>query len=157
MSANRAYPVVAALLGILMGASSALAATEAKPSDLSDSCISPAAKKNISECPGGPSKFHIHQKRGAAFKTKPPPPTKHAKKDDLKPKNPSESMAAGFRDLRKTRLKQRQRALLITEIQGLERLFARTPRHSPDRPQLTRRLAETYVELENAANHDKRL
>lgn len=155
MSATRAYPVVAALLGILMGASSALAAKVAKPTDLSSECISPAAVKNISECPGGPSKFHIHQKRGAAFKTKPPPRDIKKKKDSLKPKNPSQSMAAGIRDLRKSALKQRQRALLITEIQGLERLFRRTPRHSPDRPQLTRRLAETYVELENAAVHDK--
>ncbi len=154
MSATRAYPVVAALIGILMGAAPALAAT-AKPSDLSNECISAQAKKNISECPGGPSKFHIHQKRGAAFKSKPPPPERKPKKDDLKPKNPSQSMAAGIRDLRKSALKQRQRALLITEIQGLERLFRRTPRHSPDRPQLTRRLAETYVELENAAVHDK--
>lgn len=155
MSANRAYPVVAALLGILMGAAPALAATVAKPTDLSTQCISPAAVKNITECPGGPKKFHIHEKRGAAFSTKPPPPVKTPNKNELKPKNPSESMAAGIRDLRKTRLKKRSRALLITEIQGLEGLFARTPRHDPDRPQLTRRLAETYVELENAANHDK--
>ena len=49
----------------------------------------------------------------------------------------------------------RQRALLVTEIQGLESLFATTPKNAPDRPQLARRLAEGYVELESAAFRDK--
>ena len=44
---------------------------------------------------------------------------------------------------------------MITEIQGLERLYKRTAKKSPDRPQLTRRLAEGYVELESAAQRDK--
>ena len=52
-------------------------------------------------------------------------------------------------------MQARARALLVTEIQGLERLFKRTPKNSPDRPQLTRRLAEGYVELESAALRDK--
>jgi TolA-binding protein len=41
-------------------------------------------------------------------------------------------------------------ALVITEIQGLENLFAATPDTAPDRVQIVRRLAEDYVELERA-------
>jgi tetratricopeptide (TPR) repeat protein len=41
------------------------------------------------------------------------------------------------------------------ELQGLESLYASTSRSSPDRPQLMRRLAESYVELESAARRDK--
>src|SRR5262249_7687152 len=37
----------------------------------------------------------------------------------------------------------------------LESLFATTPKNAPDRPQLARRLAENYVELESAAFRDK--
>jgi tetratricopeptide (TPR) repeat protein len=63
--------------------------------------------------------------------------------------------SSSFRDQRETRLKARARALLITEIQGLERLFKQTKKNSPDRPQLLRRLAEGYVELEAAAVRDE--
>lgn len=153
MSASKTFSVLAALFGLLFAAPSAPAA-EAKYSDLSTQCIGSEARKNMSECPGGPSKFEIHQKRGAAFKSAPPPRERKSEKD-IKPKNPTEAMAAGQRDTRKTRLKARARALLITEIQGLERLYKRTPKKSPDRPQLIRRLAEGYVELEAAAIRDK--
>ncbi len=69
--------------------------------------------------------------------------------------NPEELTKYAERDTRKNRLQARARALLITEIQGLERLYKRTAKKSPDRPQLTRRLAEGYVELESAAQRDK--
>src|SRR5262249_16020428 len=39
--------------------------------------------------------------------------------------------------------------------QGLENLFETTAKNKPDRPQLARRLAEAYVELESAAFRDK--
>jgi hypothetical protein len=58
---------------------------------------------------------------------------------------------AMFRDARRVRLSPRSHALVITEIQGLETLFASTPKSSPDRPKLMRRLADTYVELEAGA------
>ncbi len=121
---------------------------------LSNECISDDAYKELEACPGGPKKFDIHQKRGAAFKSAPPPVEKK-ERTDAKPPPPSEAMAAGERDERKTRLKARARELLITEITGLEGLYGSTRRHSPDRPQLVRRLAENYVELETAAQHDK--
>ena len=151
MNARSAYSILAAFFCLTFSVG-AQAASDTK--DLSSSCVGPEANKNFKECPGGPSKFVIKTKRGAAFKSAPPPREKKSQ-SDTKPKNPGESMAAGQRDTRKTRLKARQRALLITEIQGLERLFKRTPKRSPDRPQLIRRLAEGYVELESAALRDQ--
>ena len=145
------------LLGVLALTGVAGAAeTKAKVQDkLSKECVSPESYKALSECPGGPKQFDIHQKRGAAFKSAPPPVEKKDRKDDLKPQNPTEGQTAGFRDERKSRLQARARALLITEITGLERLYGSTRKKSADRPQLVRRLAEGYVELEAAANRDK--
>ncbi|HEX2869899.1 MAG TPA: caspase family protein [Polyangiaceae bacterium] len=60
-----------------------------------------------------------------------------------------------FLDLRKTEHQPRARALLVTELTGLERLLERTPTGSPDRPQLVRRVAEGYVELRAAAARDE--
>ena len=65
------------------------------------------------------------------------------------------SMLAGIRDQRQSALKQRVLALLITEIQQLESLYKSTELRSKDRPMLLRRMAEDYVELENAAFREK--
>ena len=99
-----------------------------------------------------------HQRRGRPkvnFHSAPPP--QDLKKKDLqtKPGNPSDDRPSSQRDERRNRLAARVRALLVTEIQGLESLFASTPKSAPDRPQLARRLAEDYVELEAAAFRDK--
>ncbi|MEO7113713.1 MAG: tetratricopeptide repeat protein [Polyangiaceae bacterium] len=48
----------------------------------------------------------------------------------------------------------RQRALLIAELQGLEALARETPVTAPDHPELLRRLAEDYVELQRSAHAD---
>lgn len=48
----------------------------------------------------------------------------------------------------------RSRALLVTELQGLEALYASMVKNAPDRPNLLRRLAEGYVELADAAARD---
>jgi tetratricopeptide (TPR) repeat protein len=58
------------------------------------------------------------------------------------------------RDPRKSRARPRVRALVVTELQGLETLFAATPQTSPDRLNIVRRLAEDYVELESAAESE---
>jgi len=150
MKCFKALSVLTIALGALIGRP----ATSAAADDLSSSCVGSEAKKNLSECPGGPSKFAVGGKRNAAFKSA-PPPREVNKTKDIKPTNPTEAMAAGQRDTRKARLQARSRALLITEIQGLERLYRSTPKKSPDRPQLIRRLAEGYVELESAALRDK--
>jgi TolA-binding protein len=59
--------------------------------------------------------------------------------------------AALVRDSRATRLRPRGRALLVTELEHEEMLLASLPEGSPERARSLRRLAEGYVELENAA------
>lgn len=59
------------------------------------------------------------------------------------------------RDPRKERLSPRATQLVITEIQGMEALFASTPAASADRPHLIRRLVSVYLELKFAARRDK--
>src|SRR5436190_15178382 len=112
MSAKKAFPFLALLsLVLLAPVAPAEEATKAKVVDtLSKECISPETYKSLEACPGGPSKFDIHQKRGAAFKSAPPPVEKKERKDDSKPTNPDISQSAGFRDDRASRLKARARA-----------------------------------------------
>lgn len=55
------------------------------------------------------------------------------------------------RDLRPPILAPRRPQLLTTVLQGLESLFAATPQSSPDRPNLIKRLADSYAELAAAA------
>ena len=153
MSPQRAL-VVLAVTALGFAATSSGRAAEVKSTEVPKECVGDPARKALSECPGGPNKFDVKQKRGVAFKSA-PPPRERKEQTDKKPTNPTEEMAAGQRDTRKTRLQARARALLITEIQGLERLYKQTPKRSPDRAQLTRRLAEGYVELESAAQRDK--
>ncbi|HKO48093.1 MAG TPA: hypothetical protein VJV79_10235 [Polyangiaceae bacterium] len=154
MSSKRAFVGVTVAFGLLLNAATSGAVPEAKPTDLSTECISPDAAKALSECPAG-KMADVHSKRPAAFSSAPPPRDVKKRQDDSKPVNPEEMTKLAERDTRKNRLQARARALLITEIQGLERLYKRTAKKSPDRPQLTRRLAEGYVELESAAQRDK--
>ncbi len=153
MFAARAWTVLALSAGLVLSATGTAHAAQAKEK-LSKECVPDTAYENLKACPGGPKQFDVKKKRSAAFSAK-PPPREMNKQKDVKPTNPTEEMAAGTRDMRTTRLKARARALLITEIQGLERLYKRTAKNSPDRPQLIRRLAEGYVELESAAERDK--
>ncbi len=61
------------------------------------------------------------------------------------------SPLAGVLDPRRA---PRVAALIASEVQGLESLFASTPTNAPDRPQLLRRLAEDYVELRKSTGRD---
>ena len=117
-----------------------------------DICITDAAKQNLAQCPNnGPGTFTTHGKAPAlSFHTAPQPADLKKREQQTKPNMPSEQMSAGQRDDRKSRLQQRAKGLLIGELQGLEQLLQTTPANSPDRLQLVRRLAEDYVELENA-------
>ena len=117
-------------------------------------CVNDSARKELTACPGaGPKEFDVgkHGKqpqvnfRGVA-------PIDSKKKGEIKPGSPTETVP---RDERKSRLQARARALLVTEIQGLESLFQSTPKNSPDRVELARRLSEDYVELESAAFKEK--
>jgi len=64
-------------------------------------------------------------------------------------------MAAGQRDQRRQAAKDKAAKLLISEIAQLEELWKATSKNAADRVQLARRLAETYVELENASFREK--
>jgi tetratricopeptide (TPR) repeat protein len=154
MNAARAYSCLIGLLSAVLLSPETSSAVE-KPADLSSECVAPQAKKNIDECPAGPSKFNVEKKRAVAFSSAPPPREVKKREDSAKPGDAGTMDSSSFRDQRETRLKARARALLITEIQGLERLFKQTKKNSPDRPQLLRRLAEGYVELEAAAVRDE--
>jgi tetratricopeptide (TPR) repeat protein len=122
-----------------------------------DVCIGDQAKQNLAACPNnGPGTFATHGKAPALnFHTAPPPADLKKRDQQTKPNMPSEQMAAGSRDDRKSRLQQRAKGLLVGEIGGLENLYSNTPANSPDRLQLVRRLAEDYVELENAGFTEK--
>lgn len=155
MRPNRGIPVVAVGLGLVLGASQVLGAGT-KPKDLSTECVPADALKAVNECPKGPKQFEPNKARAVAFKSAPPPREKHALKDSAAPKDPTQEMeGSAIRDTRKNRLQARALALLISEIQNLEGLYESTPKKSPDRPQLIRRLAEGYVELESAAQKDR--
>src|SRR5215471_8125937 len=120
-------------------------------------CITPQATQALSSCPNnGPTALSLAGKGPKAqFHSAPPPQDLKKKDQQTKPAAPLESQANASRDERRSRLGPRVRALLVTEIQGLEQLFSTTPKTAPDRPQLARRLAEDYVELESAAFRDK--
>lgn len=145
-------------LGLVLAASAAPQVASADGAAASSSasggvCIEEKAKKELNACAvAGPKEFAAHGKatqtsfRGVA-------PIGGAKKGENKPGAPVVNDIP--RDERKSRLQARQRALLFTEIQGIERLFANTPRNAADRVTLGRRLAEAYVELEAAAFRDK--
>jgi tetratricopeptide (TPR) repeat protein len=118
-------------------------------------CVGDKAKQELTECPGGPQ---LHP----TARGKEPTMSFHSKVEDIKKGDkkiaiggPDVSMLAGVRDQRTSALKQRVLALLITEIQQLESLLKATELRSKDRPMLLRRLAEDYVELENAAFREK--
>lgn len=143
--------LVATVCGLTLAAGSALGADARR---MSAECISDAAYKNFSECPGGPAKFEGKKRKGTSFKSAPPPIEKK-KQQDGKPGDLAALQQFAERDTRKGKMQKRARALLITEITGLERLYKATPAKSPDRPQLTLRLADAYAELEQAAIRDK--
>jgi tetratricopeptide (TPR) repeat protein len=136
-------------------------ATATAATTAGEACIEDAAKANLAACPNnGPQTFDVQGHGNAPtvnFHSAPPP--SDLKKRDLqtKPNVPTEQMDSAQRDDRKNRLQARQRALLVTEISGLENLFSGTPANAPDRSQVVRRLAEDYVELESAAFRDKTL
>jgi tetratricopeptide (TPR) repeat protein len=154
-AARVGIPQVLSVLLVAGAAFDARPAGAAALERLNAECLPEEAYKQVEACPTGPNKFEVGGRRAAAFKSAPPPREKKSQKDSLAQKQAPEEMSAGQRDLRTTRLQARGRALLITEISGLERLYKRTPRRSPDRAQLVRRLAEGYVELESAATRDK--
>src|SRR5580658_5472983 len=119
-------------------------------------CVTDKAKQELETCPNGP------KLAGSSPHGKAPEMSFHSKVEELKRGDKKievgtadVQMLAGIRDQRQLAMKQRALALLVTEIQGLEGLYKDTGARSKDRPMLLRRLAEDYVELENAAFREK--
>ena len=160
----RSLVPAAAALGVALSAGSASADDASKAADgqspsRANECLSQKAQDALAVCAtNGPQSFDVgkHGKApSTSFHSAPPPQDLKKRDQQTKPGGPTESMNAAQRDERRARLQNKARALLVTEIQGLEQLFASTRESSPDRVQLARRLAEAYVELEAAATRDK--
>jgi len=157
-----ALSVTLGSLGVAQGASAATSDSAATPSSGSSSsgssggaCVTDKAQKSLDVCPEGPAIQSIPHGKAPAMSF-------HSKVEDIKKGDKQigvgtadMTMQTSFRNTRETALKQRALALLVTEIQQLESLLKATESRSKDRPQLLRRLAEDYVELENAAFREK--
>lgn len=156
---NRSLLTVAGTTLLVLTSGVAFGQQGNKSSGSGDACVSEKAAETLVACPNtGPTQFNVTQ-RGKTpqtnFRTAPPPQDLKKRDAQTHPGAPSETQSAAQRDERSARLQPKVRALLVTEIQGLERLFGSTSKKSPDRVQLARRLAENYVELEAAAFRDK--
>ncbi len=136
---------VAAASGVL-----AMGAASVRTADAQE-CISAGAKTALSECPQGTLKASSAKKPQVSFSTAPSAVSLKKRDDQTKPTNPTDMANAAQRDERRAKMQKKSKQLLVTEVQGLESLFADTKKNSPDRPKLARRLAEGYVELEAAA------
>ncbi|MCU0680779.1 MAG: tetratricopeptide repeat protein [Polyangiaceae bacterium] len=136
-------------------ASPVAAAAPAAAADAGSSqqCVPKQASDALAICPGGITKFTPKDSKPAGVKIGAVSPQQQGQKG-LKPGGPSVGVEV-TRELRGIQIKGRVRQLLATEIAQLEQLFRVTARGAADRAQLARRLAETYVELENAALRDK--
>lgn len=140
------------LLQLLLVGTAVTVGTEALAAEV---CIDEKAKQSLNACAGGVAPKEFKGSKTPATNFHSAPQSADLKKKDQQTKPGKPNIEEAPRDERKSRLQARQRALLVTEIQGLERLFETTAKNKPDRPQLARRLAEAYVELESAAFRDK--
>ena len=142
-------PSLVALSLALVGAWLACAAPARADATSSQACISEAAKAQLTNCPSGAQARAAGTQPHVTLPARVPEPPKT--------KTPTGAGAVDIgevRDPRQIVLKQRTLALLVTEIQQMESLLKSTGLQSRDRPMLLRRLAEDYVELENAAAHE---
>src|ERR1019366_7039687 len=137
-----------------LGGPSPSSTSSGSSSSSGSQCISDQAKKTLDICPEGPAIQSVPHGKAPAMSF-------HSKVEDIKKGDKTNGIGTadismiGVRDARQSALKQRALALLVTEIQQLESLLKATENTSNDRPKLLRRLAEDYVELENAAFREK--
>lgn len=139
---------------IVGGATLAAASASTPAAVAADACVSDDAKKNIETCPSGISQFTPKSDKPQGVKIANVVPSEQKTKDN-KPTNPDVEMANAQRDQRRSAMKDKAAKLLISEIAQLEELWKATSKGAADRVQLARRLAETYVELENASFREK--
>ena len=153
MSPQRALVVLAVVaFGFAATSSGQAAATEAKSSEVPKECVGDPARKALSECPGGPSKFDVKQKRGVAFKSAPPP--RERKEESLKkPTNPTEEMAL-VRAIRGRPAPARARAR-SSRAPGSRALYSRAEA-PPDRRAARRLAKDTSAEAPSRATRSER-
>lgn len=150
MSSNQSKLVRVATTALALSALAFIA-----PDAGAQQCVSKKAKDNLGHCPGGKFKANVDKKPTVSFSSAPEEYKKKERLDGIAPVNPTDITKTAQRDERASRLKPKVRKLLITEISNVERLYKTTPKNDKDRPQLMRRLAEGYVELESSAFRDK--
>ncbi|MBS2011650.1 MAG: tetratricopeptide repeat protein [Deltaproteobacteria bacterium] len=130
-----------------------LATTIATRAHAVDACMDTAAQRALA-CGDALSAdvgaLDASRKGGVDFRA--PAPASKPKVVASTPKQPSLTEP---RDDRTLRLQARQKGLLAIEARQVENLYATTKKNAPDRVQITRRLADLYVELESAAFRDK--
>ncbi len=135
MEAARAGVVVVVLGLVMLLDAGAVAAQE---------CTSKEAEKRLLECPAGVVPMSIQKRRRAAITVKPPDRTRKGKLS--KPAPPAVAPESAV-EIRKRKFGSRPKALLVSELQGLERLFSKTHRRAADRLKILKRLADGYAEL----------
>ena len=115
-------------------------------------CCPAAVHRRPSSPPPSPPAVYVQPERAAPPPPPAPPPPAHI--DCPLPTAPPTQVAFA-RDDRRSRLQQRAKGLVVTELQGLESLLGATARGDANRVQILRRLAEDYVELENVATKER--
>lgn len=68
---------------------------------------------------------------------------------------PTPDVDSGIAPAKRPRLEMARRTLLLQELRQLERVFAATPKNARDRPNILRRLAEGYAELEALSERER--
>jgi len=142
--------IVSGMLGVFV----MIGAPMANAQSTGGVCVSESGKAALSACENtGPTSFDVSA-HGAVpqvnFRSAPPPQDLKRREQQKAPTAPTVTQPRG-----QNRLQARALGLLVTEISGIERLLGGTPVTAPDHVQITRRLAEDYVELESAAFGEK--
>jgi tetratricopeptide (TPR) repeat protein len=114
-------------------------------------CISDAAKESLTKCEGSGTFAPKGDKPQGVKLGAVTPESKTAKDAKIAPSLSQDDM----KTQRQRVVANKVRELLIKEIAQLEGLWKVTGKGAGDRVQLARRLAETYVELENASFREK--
>ena len=114
-------------------------------------CISAAAKDSLTKCEGSGTFAPKGDKPQGVKLGAVTPDSKTAKDSKITPSLDADSV----KKVRQRGVENKVRDLLIKEITQLEGLWKATGKGAGDRVMLARRLAETYVELENAAFREK--
>jgi tetratricopeptide (TPR) repeat protein len=119
-----------------------------------EQCIAPTLASSVEECPANAP--HFDKNASLLGKSQAPKSnlsTSERKKDAPKDRQMGPSVEIDAASLRnKGDLKARETKLLDKEITVLKRLIKNTPTDSPKRPDILLRLAETYFEMQQAAN-----